>query len=131
MNTILQKQAQLQDIIAEKAKNFHVNPSNHLLDCGTICNYIKDNAFFMSEEVSELLIEIGGGDRAILKPWSVRHKPLTKKLFLPNDKIKSEAIDILCFCLHICMAAGLTPENINEEYDKVWRNNIKRQVDGY
>ena len=97
---------------------------------GEVLDYIRDTRDFMIEEVNELMIEIGGG-RDALKPWTTAYDHLRATDFEATDHIKSEAIDMLCFALNICLAAGVTPENIDEEYDKVHSKNERRQTNGY
>ncbi len=92
-------------------------------------DYIKDQAFFLQQEAIELAEEFGGKD--ILKPWKINHVSVATNIAKITDNTKSEAIDMLCFCLNICLAAGITPDNIHDEYSKVWVKNINRQHDGY
>jgi NTP pyrophosphatase (non-canonical NTP hydrolase) len=128
IENILHLQQQLQELINSN------HPENIILstmDKGHMCEHIKNHAFFMQEEVTELLIAIGGGDKAMIKPWSAHHKLMANEPFVSTDKVKSEAIDMLCFCLNICLAVGINHDNIYEEYSKVWRKNVSRQHDGY
>jgi NTP pyrophosphatase (non-canonical NTP hydrolase) len=120
-------------LLRQIAKNHGAmhNPSVLNTINGDIVQYIKDQAFFLNEEITEVMLAIGGEDRAILKPWSTRHNAIVDREFKSTDAVKSEAIDMLCFCLNICLAVGLTPSNINEEYIKVLTKNIQRQEHGY
>lgn len=131
--SILEKQKALLDVIATNHNNSLDNISNMhgTVTKKDVCNYIKDHAFFMNQEVTELLLAIGNEDSAIIKPWSTRHNEVSNKIFIPTDSTKSEAVDMLCFCLNICLAAGISPDNIEQEYEDVWCKNIKRQTDGY
>lgn len=132
MNTILYKQQELQKLIAETQNIPEINISDFSsIPNGVLCGHIKSHAFSMQEEIVELLIAIGGGDKAILKPWSKKYPAIYYKEFIPTDAIKSEAIDMLCFCLNICLAVGITPDTINNEYDKVHSKNVIRQNKGY
>lgn len=126
MNSIFKMQQELQDVIIKNRQCASTLPHSK----GSMVNHIKDHAFYMSEEVTELMIAVGG-DRAILKPWSVRHKDIVNLPFETSDDIKSEAIDMLCFCINICLAVGITPYNINDEYGKVWLKNMERQHNDY
>jgi hypothetical protein len=130
MNIILNHQRLLLMRIAKNHGELH-NPSVLHMTNGGIVQYIKDQEFFFREEVTEIMLAIGEEDRAILKPWSTRHNAIVNKQFNSTDAVKSEAIDMLCFCLNICLAVGLTPSNINEEYIKVLTKNLQRQSDGY
>ena len=125
MKNILSKQQRLQQVIGIK----HGEPI--LYNKGDIVHYIKEHAFFMSEEVTELMLAVGDEDRAILKPWSVNHKLKSKEKFVSTPEVKSEAMDMLCFCMNICLAVGITPDNVDEEFDKVWNKSMQRQKDGY
>jgi len=132
MNEILQKQLELLALIRLNHHGVHPNKYGlQFFEKGVVIDYIKDHAFFMDEEVTEILLAIGNGNKAIYKPWCKEHKDLTAEKFETNESVRSEAIDMLCFCLNICLAVGITPENINEEYDKVWRKNVKRQSTDY
>jgi NTP pyrophosphatase (non-canonical NTP hydrolase) len=132
LTNILTKQKELLRLIAKNHGAIENVSSMHgSIQKKYVCDYIKNQSFFMSEEVTELLLAIGNEDRAVLKPWSIKHKDIVMTTFEPTDKVKSEAIDMLCFCLNICLAAGITPENIEQEYQQVWEKNIKRQLDGY
>jgi NTP pyrophosphatase (non-canonical NTP hydrolase) len=131
MNTILQKQRSLLKRIAQNHGDLH-NPSS-LLHVSNECmiQYIKDQAFFLNEEVTEIMLAIGKEDRAILKPWSTRYNSIAYQEFKSTDSIRSEAIDMLCFCLNICIAVGLGPDNIEQEYNTVFQKNIHRQEHEY
>lgn len=131
MITILEKQIKLQREIQLNHGGICPTDFDGGVNKKYVIDYIKDHSFFMSEEVTELMLAVGGNDRAIIKPWSSRHADLSTKIFESTDEVKSEAIDMLCFCLNICLAAGLTPKNIESEYHKVWLKNIKRQNEGY
>jgi len=133
MNNILHKQKEFLKILAHKKKDRlkHDPSSKVFITKGQIVAYIKEQSFFMGEEINELILAIGDNDRAILKPWQINHFKLANERFQPSDAVKEEAIDMLCFCMNICLAAGLTPENIAEEYEKKWLENISRQERGY
>lgn len=132
MNTIIKKQKELLELIASTHKRAIEDPSSfNSLPVRYLLGYVKDQASFLNLEITEILLAMGNDDRAILKPWSVKHKVLANATFVSTDEIKSEAIDMLCFCLNICLAVGITPENIENEYDKVWQKNIERQQNGY
>jgi NTP pyrophosphatase (non-canonical NTP hydrolase) len=130
MNYILAKQRELLKLIANNYNNH--NPC-HIPNAynGRVVDYIKEHSWYMNEEVNELILAVGDNDRAILKPWSTRYNAIAYGPFKSDADIREEAIDMLCFCMNICLAVGLTPENINEEYAKKWEKNIKRQSEGY
>jgi hypothetical protein len=130
MKNILSKQLQLLNLIAQNTTDLHpcfmpMQPTK-----GDVVKYIKEHAFFMNQEVIELMQQIGTGN-AVLKPWKQSHLSVCQEEAIIDDLVKSEAIDTLCFCLNICLAAGITPDNIDAEYEKVWHKNVERQNGGY
>lgn len=127
MNYILYKQLILQELIASRAG---IDTPFADMSVKSVCQTIKENSFFLTQEVVELMEEIAGS-RSILKPWKKDHRIVANRNFQTTAKVKSEAMDVLSFALNICIAAGITPDNINEEYTKVWNNNIKRHSNGY
>lgn len=96
---------------------------------GTTIDYIQQMSFYLSEEVSELIQEISGGNRNAMKPWSVNYAKERNRSFVTTQHVRSEAIDMLCFAINICLAAGIKPANINREYDQVLTKNVGRQHD--
>jgi phosphoribosyl-ATP pyrophosphohydrolase len=132
ITNILTKQRELLRVIAKK----HRTPLDNISECsnvtkGMVIDYIKNQQWFLSEEITELMLAIGDNNRAIIKPWSTGHKFIAIELFKSNAHIQSEAIDMLCFCINICLASGITPETIEQEYQKVWEKNMHRQEEGY
>ena len=124
MNDIMHKQMHLRKLIMQKTNELEPRHA------GAVCTLIKDMNFYLSQEVVELVEEIGGG-RDINKPWKTTHKALHEAPINITEHIKGEAMDVLAFCLNICILAGITDENIDEEFDKVYQKNIKRVQDGY
>jgi hypothetical protein len=130
MNQILAMQLELQQLIAKNSDNVMDCPSEAIFTSNiNMATYITNQAFFLQQEIIELAEEFGGKD--ILKPWKINHIAVAEAMSVITDNTKSEAIDALCFCLNICLAAGITPDNIMDEYSKVWVKNINRQHDGY
>ena len=104
-------------------------PSSQMVyTVGEIIDSIRNMSHFAQDEVSELMIEIAG-DRQSLKPWSASYAENRSRKFISTDKVKSEAIDYLCFAINVCLSAGINAENVEEEYDKVRNKNLKRQSD--
>lgn len=130
MNEILKKQLQLLNLVAQNTTDLHPCFMPEQPSKGDVVKYIKEHSFFMNQEVVELMKQIGRGN-AVLKPWKQSHLAVCQEEAIIDDFVKSEAIDMLCFCLNICLAAGITPENIEAEYDKVWLKNMCRQNSGY
>jgi hypothetical protein len=131
MRQILAMQLELQQLIASKSNKIDHSPyaNEGGLTNGDMVHYIKDQAYFLQQEITELAEEFGGKD--VLKPWKANYVNVTSAIASVTNQTKSEAIDALCFCMNICLAAGITPENIMDEYSKVWLKNINRQHDGY
>jgi NTP pyrophosphatase (non-canonical NTP hydrolase) len=97
---------------------------------GEVCDTIHKSMTFFQLEAIELMEEIAGS-KDILKPWKENHAYVASQQFKTSDSIKSEAMDVLCFALNICLLAGITPTNIDQEYQKVWDKNIDRCRNGY
>lgn len=130
MKSILSKQADLQSRYAELQHYYTIDPNNaEGLPVDTVYDYIQKMQFYMNEEINELLLELGDGDRAVHKPWSTRYQALRSKEFHATDRIRNEAIDTLCFMMNILLVAGIHPENLEAEYDKVYSKNRSRQDD--
>ena len=125
MSEIFKKQAAIQ---AGFAKQGMTDPSSipKWKTVGEAIDYVREMQYFMHEEVSELMNEIGGGRDAV-KPWSPNYTEARNKQFVPTDHVRSEAIDMLCFAINICLAAGVTPDIVNDEYEKVFQKNKGRQ----
>lgn len=122
MNKILKKQAELQELL--------------LIDgdvpeyTGELCDKILKTARFLDQEIVELVEEIACS-RDILKPWKQNFGHVYTKPIAITDKVRSEAIDVLKFALNICLMAGITPENIDAEFNKVNNRCIDRHNNGY
>ena len=129
MNEMLKKQLQLLNLIAQNTSDVHPCFIMHQPTKGDVVNYIKEHLFFMNQEAVELMQQIGSN--VALKPWKQSYLDVCQEEAIIDDAVKSEAIDMLCFCLNICLAAGITPDNIDAEYQKVWHKNIGRQQNGY
>lgn len=124
MNEILVKQAFLQGLLLDK------QDLREQETVGEVCETIHKSMTFFQLEVIELMEEIAGS-KDILKPWKANHINVASQQFKTSDLIKSEAMDVLCFALNICLLAGITPSNIDGEYQKVWNKNIDRCNNGY
>lgn len=121
MNTLFKKQEELQAILNADEPN--------AMNAGGLCNEIRSMAFFLNQEVVELIEEIGGKD--INKPWKVDYTNQFIRRANITPAVKSEAIDVLKFAMNICLKAGIDSDNIDEEFNKVHTKNLKRIKDGY
>ena len=122
MKSIMQKQEHLQSLIQPDLTKAII--------AGEVCERIKATAFYLSQEVVELVEEIGGG-RDINKPWKKSYEQLFNSPVNITQHTKGESMDVLCFALNICLLAGITSDNIDIEYEAVYQKNLKRVQDGY
>ena len=120
MNKLLSKQLRLQQDLGE-CRIYTCN--------GHLCDDIRDISYFLNREVVELIDEIGGPN--ICKPWKVNYSAAYITPTEITPAVRSEAIDMLKFALNICLKAGITPENLDEEFDKVHEKNLRRIKNGY
>jgi len=134
MKSIIAKQAELQSAYSTLSHYDMLDPGKVDLGemtVGEVYEYILKMKRFLDGEIEELLLELSDGDRAIHKPWSVRHKTLLEKKFVPTDETRGEAVDCLCFLSNILLVSGLNAQNIDTEYDKVFKKNKERQSGQY
>ncbi len=129
MKSIISKHEKVQKAMFEKEPYSPLNPLVHNCSVGVKYHCISQMKFFLDEEVTELMEELGNGTREIHKPWKKECIALRSKEFISTDKIKEEAIDVLCFALNICLAAGLDENNIEEEYEKVFNKIMSRMTE--
>jgi len=137
MKSILEKQLQRQlDFKSAGAIN-HTVPTM-LNNTGDAYDYLVAQKQFLDEEFAELLEELipeGFNKRDIKKPWKQDYDMIRQTHFIASGRTKAdlrgEAIDLLCFALNICLAAGVTPKNIEKEYDLVDQKNKERLDSGY
>lgn len=131
MNDVFRKQAYLQHIISNKENYPYKALDNTDVTVGEVYDYIKDMAFFLSQEAIELLESLANDNRNIHKPWTSNNAALRSMQFETNDNIKSEAIDMLCFCINMCLRVGVNAENIAQEYGKVYDKIVHRVETNY
>jgi len=121
MNELFKKQQELQELLDD----------NSTINCtGALCDRIRSMAFFLSQEVVELIEELAGS-RDINKPWKSDFPIVYMQDVVITDKVRSEAMDVLKFAMNICLLAGITPENIDEEFNKVNDRCIERYENDY
>jgi len=123
MNVILEKQIKLQE--------GYIDDPSHIKDrtVGEIYDYIQMMQTHMNMEIVELLSSLSDDNMKIHKPWSTSYDALRSNLPLSPDNTAEEAVDAFCFMMNIMIAAGVTPENIAEKYQRVFDKNIQRQYD--
>jgi NTP pyrophosphatase (non-canonical NTP hydrolase) len=122
MNKLFKQQQDLQSLLTTG------EPDGEYV--GNLCEQIRNMAFYLNQEVVELIEEIAGS-RDINKPWKTAYTDLYMKETDITDKVRSEAIDVLKFAMNICLLAGITPENVDEEFNKVNDRCIERYENGY
>lgn len=80
--------------------------------------FIKDMVLAATDELHEALAEVGW------KPWATsRH--------LNRDAYVGELIDVLHFWVNLCLAAGVTAQEVEIRYLNKAEKNARRQADGY
>lgn len=97
-------------------RSFNVDPAD--MDNDTKIQFIKDMSLALSDELHEMLAEIGW------KPWA-------KSRHINTDAMAGELIDMLHFWVNLCLAIGLQPEDIKRLYLHKATINAKRQEAGY
>ena len=81
---------------------------------------MRNNAIALMMELAELI------DSTPWKPWkSVEDQSLNK------DNAIREAIDIIFFLVGICENLGITPQELEDKFHEVLKNNYARLDDGY
>jgi NTP pyrophosphatase (non-canonical NTP hydrolase) len=132
MNKILKKQIEVQKLLADSMVTGYIVPPHYMMNVtvGDKYHTISSMQTFLNQEVDELLIELGDGTRDIHKPWKKKCHIIKKSTFESDPDIRGEAIDVLCFALNICIAAGITPENIEDEYNEVYDKILRRIENG-
>jgi len=123
MNEILKKQIRLQEGYIDDP-SFIKNK-----DVGQIYDYIQMMQTHMNMEITELLSSLSNDNMKIHKPWSTSYNFLRREFPPSPQHTAEEAIDAMCFMMNIMIAAGVTPENITDLYQKVFNKNVQRQYD--
>ena len=127
MNRILLLQSRLQSTYAKMDGYPLLNPVDFQdYTVGQIYDFIRHKKFCLNEELTELMEELGDGSRNIHKPWSPNYFTLRNRMMKSTPGMLEEAIDSLCFLMNILLAVGITPENLEDEYDKVFAKNTGR-----
>ncbi len=133
MKTVLSKQQHIQSQFAKKDPHSLPDPSllSSTSTVGDVREYVLANRDFMNDEVQEIILALSNGDRAVNKPWSKDYELLNSAHYHTTPDVRGEAIDMLCFAMNICMACGVVPHIIEDEYDKVYKKNISRIENDY
>ena len=97
-------------------KSFNVDPA--LLEDSHKIEFIKDMSLALSDELHEMLAEIGW------KPWA-------KSRHINREAMAGELIDMLHFWVNLCLAIDLQPNEIKALYLNKAAINQKRQEAGY
>ena len=123
MNEILKKQQELQALLA-------TDHEDEIEYVGQLCDQIRNMSYFLNQEVTELMEAIAGS-RDINKPWKTSYPSVYCTEIDITDEVKSEAMDVFKFALNICLLAGITPDNVEEEFNKVHQKCLDRYHNGY
>jgi hypothetical protein len=131
MKAILAKQISLQEMFRLQPGYNFPNPVDYPSTgerhtVGEVYDFISLMKFCLDEELTELLEALGDGSRKIHKPWTKEYEYLRNRPFSIDLKVVEEAIDALCFMMNILLTVGVTPENVENEYQKVWDKNVSR-----
>ncbi len=129
-SNIFYLQEQLQRLIAERTNDNTVMIGEQSPTIGEMRDYLLKQSFYLQLEVIELIESIAGSND-VMKPWKQSYADIGNVKFETSDAIKSEAIDMLCFCINMCLAVGITKDNVLHEYSKVFNKNTERQLNGY
>ena len=100
---------------------------------GEFVDYVREMREFLNMELYEILaaVDFSGACR---KPWKERHASHRRAEFIHEDfdsTLKEEAVDALCFMMNICLACGVTHENIEKLYGEVYAKNMGRLDNDY
>lgn len=96
---------------------------------GEWLDYCKEMQHFLNSEIQELME--AATTTSCRKPWKedhLRHRRWEVEL---NHEVKHEAIDMLCFCMNLLLAAGVDETNLEVLYREVQQKNITRLEQGY
>lgn len=126
MKSIYEKQIQIQTTFCKKRDKPSPINFNGYFSKKTVLDFIHEHAYFLGQEVDEILAEVAGS-RDRVKPWNKDYANNEHEIFITTDKIKDEAMDMLAFAMNILMACGVTPENIEECYEKTYKKVTGRQ----
>lgn len=105
LNEIFELQEKLQERLGINIKSFDLE-------------LYKINHLALENELHEALRET---------PW----KPWKKQQTLNNDNLKKELIDALHFFVNLCLLAGMTADDVFNEYTNKNKENHKRQEEDY
>ena len=95
---------------------------------GQFVDYVREMREYLNMEIDEVLaaVDFSGACR---KPWKEKYIMLRDLELIHEDyedKLKEEAVDALCFMMNICLACGVTQENIDKLYGEVYAKNMGR-----
>lgn len=100
---------------------------------GQFVDYVREMREFLNMELDEILAAVDGTAEC-RKPWKEHHSMFRSASFHCDDygrKLKEEAVDALCFMMNICLACGVTHENIEKLYGEVYAKNMGRLDNDY
>lgn len=110
----------LKDIfeMQERLQIEHMGGSPRYMDTDEKIQFIKDMVLALTDELHEVLGEVGW------KPWA-------KSKHINTEAVKGELIDSLHFFVNLCLAVDLTAESLHSRYITKNKINAKRQIENY
>ncbi|MGV8982135.1 dUTP diphosphatase [Clostridium sp.] len=115
LEELYQKQRELDQLIVTKR---FTKPNGEELDGSSKC-FLADRLLALSVEVSEL----ANATRSF-KYWSDKPSEC-------DERVIDEYADVLHFFLSVGNTLGFTPNEVEIAYEKKYKENIKRQAEGY
>lgn len=88
------------------------------LDPDTRLNFLTTMNLALQDELHEALAETGW------KPWATSNH-------INTEAYKGELVDAWHFFMNLCLASGMTADELYQRYIAKRQKNIKRQEDGY
>lgn len=123
MRQELLQQLALQQRLADQGKA--VLPTS-ITTVGEFVDYVQAMHRFLNMEIEEILQLVPVDAR---KPWKATHesaRSYAMSQLVDAKYLQEEAVDALCFMMNICLACGLTPDNIRDVFERVSDKNHGR-----
>jgi len=125
MKNILAKHLQLQIDMEAAGKTTRVGELSTTR--GESIHFLREMSHFLNMELLELEREFAKAEAGV-KPWRNGHEQIVSLPHGTDCRTKEESMDCLCFIMNILLASGITPENIDSEYDKI-HTKIRERLD--
>lgn len=92
----------------------------------TVSDYIRDHRGYLEDELAEACYELPG-----YKLWKDYSKQTPEEVTKQMTKVRSELVDAFHFFVNICIAAGMSAEDLTNGYFAKHAENVARQDRGY